>query len=394
MGALSYTEQTALLDRCVQRDLRLADELERLGRTYDDLRYVTDGRTFPSTSAPPDATRRRRPSAGIPAVSFFSGCGGLDLGLEAAGFTHLALVENNRLFCDTLRLNRPGWNVIGPPLHRGDVSDIEAMIEALTKLGLSAPFEGLFCGGPPCQPFSIAANQRFAKSGPDFKRIGYAHRLHGNLLFDFLQLVTHFRPRVFLVENVPGLATIDEGEPLREALQEMAGVGYQVHGPCVLDAADFGVPQRRQRLLLVGCRTPGQFSFPQPTGPPTPCGEPLSTPLDGVPNHVTRQHSAESVRRYMMLAYGRRDKLGRVDRLDPALPSKTVIAGGTNGGGRSHLHPLIPRTLSVRECARLQTFPDDFLFLGPSARQFTQVGNAVPPRLAAQVGEAIRRQCF
>ena len=95
-----------------------------------------------------------------------------------------------------------------------------------------------------------------------------------------------------------------------------------------------------------------------------------------------------------MLAYGRRDKLGRVDRLDPALPSKTVIAGGTNGGGRSHLHPLIPRTLSVRECARLQTFPDDFLFLGPSARQFTQVGNAVPPRLAAQVGEAIRRQCF
>ena len=394
MGALSYAEQTALLDRCIQRDLRLADELERLGRTYDDLRYATDERTFSTMSAPAAVTRRRRPSAGIPAVSFFSGSGGLDLGLEAAGFTHLALVENNRLFCDTLRLNRPGWNVIGPPLHRGDVSDTESIIDALSGIGLNAPFDGLFCGGPPCQPFSIAANQRFAKSGPDFKRIGYAHRLHGSLLFDFLQIVMHFRPRVFLVENVPGLATIDEGEPLREALQEMAGIGYEVHGPCILDAADFGVPQRRQRLLLVGCRTPGQFSFPQPTGPVAPCGAPLSSPLDGVPNHVTRQHSAQSVRRYMMLAYGKRDKLGRVDRLDPSLPSKTVIAGGTNGGGRSHLHPVIPRTLSVRECARLQTFPDDFLFLGPSARQFTQVGNAVPPRLAAQVGEAIRRQCF
>jgi DNA (cytosine-5)-methyltransferase 1 len=83
-----------------------------------------------------------------------------------------------------------------------------------------------------------------------------------------------------------------------------------------------------------------------------------------------------------------------VDRLDPKLPSKTVIAGGTAGGGRSHLHPEIPRTLSVRECARLQTFPDDYVFVGASARQFTQVGNAVPPVLAAHVGKAIAEAFF
>ena len=89
-----------------------------------------------------------------------------------------------------------------------------------------------------------------------------------------------------------------------------------------------------------------------------------------------------------------RDRLGRVDRLDPTLPSKTVIAGGMNGGGRSHLHPEIPRTLSVRECARLQTFPDEYVFVGPSARQFTQVGNAVPPVLAAQIGNSILESYF
>lgn len=96
----------------------------------------------------------------------------------------------------------------------------------------------------------------------------------------------------------------------------------------------------------------------------------------------------------MALAYGARDQLGRVDRLHPALPSKTVITGGTAGGGRSHLHPEIPRTLSVRECARLQTFPDDYAFVGATARQFTQVGNAVPPLLAARVGKAIAETYF
>ena len=93
----------------------------------------------------------------------------------------------------------------------------------------------------------------------------------------------------------------------------------------------------------------------------------------------------------MELGPGDRDHHGRCDRLDPALPSKTVIAGGTGGGGRSHLHPVTPRTLSVRECARLQTFPDDYVFLGPTARQFTQVGNAVPPLLAYRLADELAK---
>jgi DNA (cytosine-5)-methyltransferase 1 len=96
----------------------------------------------------------------------------------------------------------------------------------------------------------------------------------------------------------------------------------------------------------------------------------------------------------MELNYGQRDQLGRVDRLNPFLPSKTVIAGGTKGGGRSHLHPYSPRTLSVRESARLQTFPDNYVFVGPSARQFTQVGNAVPPLLAYRIAHEIYNQYY
>ena len=120
-----------------------------------------------------------------------------------------------------------------------------------------------------------------------------------------------------------------------------------------------------------------------------PAGSVFKRPLSGVANHITRNHNAESIARYMKLDFGKRDKLGRVDRLDPFKPSKTIIAGGTGGGGRSHLHPFIPRTMSVRECARLQTFPDTYRFTGPVARQFTQVGNAVPPVLAYEMACAI-----
>lgn len=120
-----------------------------------------------------------------------------------------------------------------------------------------------------------------------------------------------------------------------------------------------------------------------------PCGGVLSNDVQRFPGHVTRSHEAGSIARYAELDYGQRERLGRVDRLDPRIPSKTVIAGGSAGGGRSHLHPEIPRTLSPRETARLQTFPDGYIFEGPPARQLTQIGNAVPPVLAAIIARQI-----
>ena len=159
----------------------------------------------------------------------------------------------------------------------------------------------------------------------------------------------------------------------------------------ILKADSYYVPQQRVRMFIIGTRLKKEYLPPKPSRQICNVGSVFDLSINNVKNHVTREHNAESVLRYMMLDYGQRDHLGRVDRLDPSLPSKTVIAGGTAGGGRSHLHPFIPRTLSVRESARIQTFPDFYEFLGPVARQFTQVGNAVPPVLAAQLANSIYR---
>jgi len=197
-----------------------------------------------------------------------------------------------------------------------------------------------------------------------------------------------------VVENVPGLLDIDSGEQLSIVIDRLRTSGYSVNDPMILNARNFAVPQQRLRLFLVGSRVAGNFTKPAPSETQVPCGIALRLGEGPHLNHETRMHKAESLLRYAKLRVGERDQLGRVDRLDPTIPAKTIIAGGTKGGGRSHLHPYIPRTLSVRESARLQTFPDSYRFTGPTARQFTQVGNAVPPVLAAQLATAIRVAYF
>lgn len=382
--------QINLINECIQSGNTLFSALKSAGMSYDDLIYsnnykppLRDNRYFTLE----DFTERLND---IPVVSFFSGAGGLDLGLEAAGFIHTLLVESNPLFCETLKLNRPKWDVC-----LGDVSNTEKMIELVSShISSKSKFNGLFVGGPPCQPFSIASNQRFNKNGENFKRIGFAHEKNGNLFFDYITLIKHFKPRAFLIENVPGLIDVDGGEQLEKAYRELESCGYTINQPLILKADAYSVPQQRIRLFIVGNRVNREFTPPKATNYSLSVGPVFNLPLEGVGNHVTRKHSAQSVLRYMMLNYGNRDKLGRVDRLDPLLPSKTVIAGGSAGGGRSHLHPYIPRTISVRECARIQTFPDNYVFNGPVARQFTQVGNAVPPVLGSQLGYSIYKSFF
>jgi DNA (cytosine-5)-methyltransferase 1 len=388
-GALTLSRQYDILRNCVANNLDLEDELRRLDYTFDALHYRYNGGIQKSSAMYAQADALSCKKNNIPMVSFFSGCGGADIGFEYAGFEHVASFEVNGLFCETLRKNRPSWKVFGPPHDSGDLKKREATIASLEQIGVSEYFEGVFHGGPPCQSFSIAANQRFAKSGDNFKRVGFEHGDYGNLLFDFIHYVVAFKPRVFLIENVPGLASIDGGKQLALALEILARNGYVVNEPWFLDAAMYGVPQHRRRLIICGSRGKRQVMCPEPDMVEVPCYKALEKSLDGIENHETRKHRAASVLRYMELKYGQRDHLGRVDRLDPDCASKTVIAGGTAGGGRSHLHPFVPRTLSVRESARLQTFPDGFVFTGPPARQFTQVGNAVPPVLALKIARAI-----
>ena len=386
-------ELVDIIENSLEMGSDLEESLKRDGFSYEDLRYQFTPEQQLISGVYKTLADFQQGFHGIPVVSFFSGCGGLDLGFETAGFDHLVLIEHNEIFCDTLRENRD-WKVLGPPYSTGDVSNIEDITNNLDRLIQTEIFEGVFIGGPPCQPFSIASNQRFSKNGKNFKRVGFDHETNGNLLFDYISFIVKYKPAAFLIENVSGLIDVDGGKQLGEAYQLLKKAGYEVHEPIKINAAHFSVPQQRERLFIIGNRLGRKFSPPKPNSEIVSCIHALLEIDSECPNHVTRKHKANSVSRYINLDIGKRDKLGRVDRLDPSLPSKTVIAGGSSGGGRSHLHPYIPRTLSVRECARLQTFPDNYKFTGSSARQFTQVGNAVPPVLAAQLATAIYDSFF
>jgi DNA (cytosine-5)-methyltransferase 1 len=382
---ISAKKQIEMLNDSIRDNVSLSDYLHTHNLSYDDLVYTnyTEGEYKKSAYSMLDQFKLK--SNNIPIISFFAGAGGLDLGFEAAGFSHLALFEINELFCKTLKHNRAFWDI-----NCADVSSAETMIPLLIKkAGSETKFNGVFIGGPPCQPFSIAANQRFSKDSEKFKRTGFSNTQYGNLLFDYINLITRFKPEVFLIENVVGLIDVDGGEQLSKAYKILEDSGYHIEQPLIFKADSYQVPQQRVRLIIIGNRLNKKFIPPEPSKQRTNVSNVFDIPINSVKNHITREHNAESILRYMNLDYGQRDKLGRVDRLDPSLPSKTVIAGGLSGGGRSHLHPYIPRTLSVRECARIQTFPDEYEFLGPVARQFTQVGNAVPPVLAVQIASAI-----
>lgn len=334
--------------------------------------------------------------------SLFTGAGGMDLGFQAAGFRPVGFLELEDWACKTLHRNHPSVSVIGPPRCSGDLKELSTS-EIAGLLGAGKGDIDVIIGGPPCQPFSIASNQRFLRSDDKFKRKGFEDEDKGNLLFDFVRVVSELLPSVFVIENVSGLIEIDNGEQIKIALGKLQNIGYNITTPEVINAVSYGVPQFRNRVIIWGTMKKINPLLPQPTHGNVENllfrkYNVVCQALYGVSsvkfNNETRDHKIESIARYKTLKFGEREHLGRVDRLDPMLPSKTVIAGGRNGGGRSHLHPFLARTMSVRECARLQSFPDDYIFEGTNARQFTQVGNAVPPLLAEQIGRQILTQAF
>lgn len=395
ISKIELSDQKFLLQEAKTTRGDLSRLLEKKGLSYDALRYEEYCDLPPECLSPIETLDSiEKSSDRIPAVSFFSGAGGLDVGFSYAGFENIISIEFNEVFCNTLRANNPNKIVIGPPQYSGDISRREELAKILTEHGIIENFSGVFHGGPPCQSFSVAANQRFSKDDDNFKRKGFDDEEKGTLIFDYIWFIRKFRPTAFLIENVAGIMECDTNGRIKKALDSLVDEGYIITNPTLFNAANYGVPQNRMRWIVAGTRNNKKIVFPNPLDTVTPCGSVFLRPMDNIKNHITREHTAESIRRYMKLPYGGRDKLGRVDRLDPRLPSKTVIAGGTKGGGRSHLHPFAPRTLSVRECARLQTFPDDYIFTGSNARQFTQVGNAVPPLLAHKLAIAIKKSIF
>jgi len=306
-------------------------------------------------------------------VSLFSGGGGLDLGFERAGWEPVVCVDNDPVACQTLKHNRPGWNVVCDDIRNFDAT----------------PYAGadVVVGGPPCQGFSTAG-----KGDPNDPR---------NFLWrEYMRVVSEVRPRAVVLENVSALTHRRNGDHLSGIMDELERQGYNfAYG--VLNAADYGVPQARRRLVVIGVLD-GQASLPEPTtadAQPTvweAIGDLVDLPDDPKFSHVRNRHAEHVAARWENLAPGETDPNYRRARLDPDRPSLTIRAGGGYGPNGNHLagfhppiHPTLPRQLTVREAARIQSFPDDWILCGPKTIQGRQIGNAVPVGLGEAIGKHV-----
>ncbi|MGB6973813.1 MAG: DNA cytosine methyltransferase [Terracidiphilus sp.] len=324
---------------------------------------------------------------GLGFVSVFCGGGGLDMGFASAGFKPLFSSDVMPTVCDTIHRNLTK-HIVEP--H--DISELSGR-DVLKRVG--GPVD-VVIGGPPCQSFSILGS-RMSTSDP-----------RGQLVYEYARFIHEIRPRAFLFENVPGILTVNGGADWKDLVQVFEKkTGYFLDSE-KLNAVWFGVPQIRQRIIMVGFRKESDRdrfvwpkrsyseSFEQPElGLRLPRKAKLALENLGVlPNHILREHGERVTARYSQITPGSRDRKDHTDRIDPERPSGTVLVGSGAGGGRPFIHPYEHRHITVREAARLQSFPDWWEFVGGPTAAYRQVGNAVPPlmarAIAKEIGKAIR----
>lgn len=335
------------------------------------------------------------------AIDLFAGAGGLSLGLHEAGWNVLTAIEVDGWAVATYKENFSSTDVI--------CSDVRA-IDFTQFRGID-----LLAGGPPCQPFSVAGKQLAKADARD-------------MVPEFIRAVKEIRPKAFVMENVSGLQTAKHLYYSQWVFRQFRELGYSVY-VSILDAASYGVPQHRDRIFFIGLPEGTQFTFPEKThglGTPRPyiasrqvlADVPDSGALDAIassdePNTAIVTYAKNPVLRPSPWAGMLVNGGGRPINLDE--PSPTIPA--TAGGNRTHIvdfdgvlleyHRYLmnggkPRSgrvegvrrLTMRESARLQSFPDSFVFKGPKTAQYRQVGNAVPPLMAKAVGEAIYKAVF
>ncbi len=304
--------------------------------------------------------RRER---GLVALDLFAGCGGLALGFEAAGFRTIGY-EQDADCCATYVRN------LGSPCRQVTLTPGHADLDAADVI----------IGGPPCQPFSV--NGR--KSG----QLGKRDPRNG--IPAFLDAVRRIRPKLVVIENVRGLADARNAGYLRRIKVELEELKYGVEWR-LLSAADFGVPQKRVRLFIVGSRKP--FLFPAPNVDRYVTAEEALGQAAWTKT-VLAKTLTQAMDRYID-GYETKCECVRPRDLHPELPSRTLtcrnLSGATADMLRIKLRNGARRRLTVREAARLQSFPDWFEFEGTEASQFEQIGNAVPPLLAKAVAKAARK---
>ena len=325
-------------------------------------------------------------------IELFAGAGGLALGVEKAGFKTLGLVEFNKDACDTLRANRPKWNVICDDIANISGQDLEQIFH-VKKGELD-----LLSGGAPCQAFSYAG-----------KRLGLEDA-RGTLFYHYAVFLEKLQPKMFLFENVRGLLTHDGGKTYRTILDIFEKAGYEIQ-KAVLNAWDYGVAQKRERLITIGIRRDLEgkikYTFPQkhdykpvlrdvlqdvPESVGVPYGESKRRIFELVPpGGYWRDIDPEIAKAYMKSCWnmeGGRTVILR--RLSMDEPSLTVLTSPSQKQ-TERCHPLEARPFTVRENARCQSFPDEWEFCGSVMSQYKQVGNAVPVNLAYEVAKEIYR---
>ncbi|WP_363367017.1 MULTISPECIES: DNA cytosine methyltransferase [unclassified Microbacterium] len=328
------------------------------------------------------------------ALSIFSGAGGMDIGLEAAGFDHLGVIEIDQSASATLAHNRPEWAHLG----EGDVL-VAAETLSPESLSLSKGDLDLLAGGPPCQPFSLAA--QWAASGRRGMEDPRAQTVHATM-----KLIRSFLPKAVLMENVLGFVQGRHSaiEYLRgefDAIAKQTGTSYHLEWRLV-NSADYGVPQNRRRVIIVALRDGVGFEWPEPTYAGTPIrawdaiGDlqgSVSTRSAGKWEGLLESIPAGANYQWLTSRGGGEELFGYRTRywnfllkLSPGEPSWTLSASPGPATGPFHWDN---RHLTIREQLRLQTFPDDWELIGDERQQVKQVGNATPALLAEVMGSAI-----
>ena len=322
-------------------------------------------------------------------IELFAGAGGLALGLEKAGLKCSLLNEIDHWATETLRRNRPQWNVIEDDIKNLSFKEYYGKVDVVT-------------GGFPCQSFSYAG-----------KKLGL-NDARGTLFYEFARAVDEIKPSICIGENVRGLLNHDGGKTIAGMISILDEIGYKPMDPEILKAIFYNVPQKRERLILVGLRKDIdiEFNFPKPSnkiytlkdalkkGNLFPCDVPQSSGseyptrkkeiLDLVPpGGYWRDLPLEIQKEYMQKSfYLGGGKTGMARRISWDEPSLTLTCSPAQKQ-TERCHPDETRPFTVREYARIQTFPDDWEFVGSLSNQYKQIGNAVPVNLAKELGYAI-----
>jgi len=316
-------------------------------------------------------------------IDLFAGCGGLSLGLNQAGLHGIWAIELDEDATATYRKN------VGDHIVCGDIRHIDTA---------TVPRPDILVGGFPCQPFSIAGLQH-GFSGKD-----------GDLFYQCARFIENLSPSIFILENVPGFLQLNKGQFHEEAIRILRSLGYFVEWK-ILNAADYGVPQVRERLFIMGNKLGRKNLFPKPTSHRITAQEAIDDirlDMGSFINNEPMRHTERIKHRFASVRPGEtaRDAMDRdpslgnakitkqcYRRMIPTDPAPTIVANFVT----TTIHYCENRNLTAREAARLQSFPDEFEFQGRKTRmswqtglsQFEQIGNAVPPKIGKVLGECV-----